>query len=153
MKQESGRSMVEMLGVLAIMGIITVGAVSMISRAMRTQKLSTVTDDIVSIVTGVRGLLGEYDDFSKLNSETVFSAINQSQTNPYGGKYELSVDVNNPRQFVVSITGLNKSDCENLLTKAWTDSVGYISSDRKQSGATGNCKDGNTNTVSIIYGE
>ena len=30
MKQESGRSMIEMLGVLAIMGVITVGAIGMI---------------------------------------------------------------------------------------------------------------------------
>ena len=30
MNQESGRSMIEMLGVLAIMGVITVGAIGMI---------------------------------------------------------------------------------------------------------------------------
>ena len=38
MRQESGRSMIEMLGVLTIMGVLTVGAIGMISTAMRTQK-------------------------------------------------------------------------------------------------------------------
>ena len=42
MRQESGRSMIEMLGVLAIMGVITVGAISMISYAMRMQKQSRI---------------------------------------------------------------------------------------------------------------
>ena len=45
MKNESGRSMIEMLGVLAIMGVITIGAIGMISTAMRTQKRSAVNDE------------------------------------------------------------------------------------------------------------
>ena len=65
MKQESGRSMLEMLGVLAIMGVITVGAISMISYAMRMQKQSAVNDEVYQIVLGVRQLLGEYDDYTK----------------------------------------------------------------------------------------
>ena len=36
--QESGRSMIEMMGVLDIMGFITVGAVAAISSAMNLQK-------------------------------------------------------------------------------------------------------------------
>ena len=61
--QESGRSMIEMLGVLAIMGVITVGAVTMISAAMRSQKRTVLQDEVAQIVTGVRTILGEYDDF------------------------------------------------------------------------------------------
>ena len=76
-----------------------------------------------------------------------------SNKNPYGGTYELSVNRANTRQFVVSINGLSKSDCEALIIKAWTDSVGYISSDHQESGATGNCVEGNNNVVSITYGE
>ena len=45
MKMESGRSMIEMLGVLAIMGVLTVGAIGLISTAMRTQKRNTVNEE------------------------------------------------------------------------------------------------------------
>ena len=76
-----------------------------------------------------------------------------SNKNPYGGTYELAVNSANTRQFIVKINGLSKSDCEALVTKAWTDSVGYIVSDHKEGGATGNCVDGNENVVSIVYGE
>jgi len=154
MKQESGRSMIEMLGVLAIMGIITAGAALLISRTMNIQKHNTVGEEVIQIVTNVRQLLGEYDDFSDIDNSRIFGAINVSSRNPYGGAYELAVDPSNPRQFIVSVTGLAKNDCEYFLTKAWVDSVGYKTSDGKKSGATGNCKlEGDKNFVKITYGE
>ena len=154
MNQESGRSMIEMLGVLAIMGVITVGAIGMISTAMRTQKLTQVNDEVVQMVTMVRNIHGEYDDFSNMNGTTIFGAIGMSNQNPYGGTYTLSVNPSNPRQFVVGINGLGQSECESLLAKAWSDSVGYIESNKKEGGATGSCKGTNgTNSVQIIYGE
>ena len=154
MRQESGRSMIEMLGVLAIMGIITVGAITMISYAMRSQKRTAVNDEVTLIVTGVRQLLGEYDDFSNINNATIFGAIGVSPKNPYGGSYELAVNPANTRQFTLSINGLSKADCEYFITKAWSDSVDYLASDGRRGGAQGDCKDENgRNTVRIIYGE
>ena len=154
MKYESGRSMFEMLGVLAIMGVITVGAIGMISTAMRTQKRNAVNEEVLQLVTGVRQLLGEYDDFSNINNATIFGAIGMSNKNTYGGTYELAVDPSNSRHFIVSITGLSNTDCEYFVTKAWSDSVGYQNSDGKQSGAVGSCNLGNgRNIVKITYGE
>ena len=153
MRQESGRSMIEMVGVLAIMGMLTAAAFVLISLGINRQKQARVTDDVVTIVSGVRGLLGDYDDFSNLDNSTVFAAMSVSDKNPYGGKYELAVNPLNARQFIVKINGLAKSDCEALVTKAWIDSVGYTASNHKESGATGNCNNGTNNTVSIIYGE
>lgn len=154
MNQESGRSMIEMLGVLAIMGVITVGAIAMISTAMRTQKLTAVNDEVIQMVTMVRNIHAEYDDFSNMNGTTIFGAIGMSNKNPYGGNYELGVDPSNPRQFIVTIGGLGQTECESLLAKAWTDSVGYQMSEKKEGGATGSCNGANgTNYVQITYGE
>lgn len=155
-KEQSGRSMVEMLGVLAIMGAITIAAIAMISTAMKNQKRNTVQDEVTQIVTGVRALLGEYDDFSNIDNTTIFAAIGMNNRNPYGGKYELGVNMANTQQFVVSITGLSKSDCEFFKTKAWSDSVAYIMSDGRNGGATAdpdscNAENGR-NTVRVIYG-
>ena len=154
MRQESGRSMIEMLGVLAIMGVITVGAIGMIGTAMRTQKRTAVTDEVMQITTGVRQLLGEYDDFSHINNATIFGAIGIAPKNPYGGSYALGVNPANTRQFVLTITGIPQSDCQYLLTKAWTDSVGYQMSNGRQGGADGTCTDNaDANVVRIVYGE
>ena len=153
MRQESGRSMIEMVGVLAIMGMLTAAAFALISLGISRQKHARVMDDVVTIVSGVRGLLGDYDDFSHIDNTTIFDAMSVSNRNPYGGTYELSVNPYDTRQFIVRINGLNKAECEALVTKAWTDSVGYISSNHKESGATGNCADRDDNVVSITYGE
>jgi type II secretory pathway pseudopilin PulG len=153
MRQESGRSMIEMVGVLAIMGMLTATAFALISLGINRQKQARVMDDVVTMVSGVRGLLGDYDDFSNIDNSTIFAAMSVSNKNPYGGTYELVVDPSNTRQFIVRINGLSKSDCEALVTKAWTDSVGYVSSEHKESGATGNCGEGTNNVVSITYGE
>ncbi len=154
MRQESGRSMIEMMGVLAIMGVITVGAIAAISSAMNLQKRSTVNDEVLQMVTQVRQLFGGYDDFSNINNSTIFGAIGMSNKNPYGGTYEISVNPSNSLQFIVSVNGLSQSDCEYFITKGWEGSVGYEMSGRKQSGATGNCNNQNgKNVVQIIYGE
>ncbi len=154
MKQESGRSMIEMMGVLAIMGVITVGAIAAISSAMRLQKRNTVNDEVLQMVTQVRNLFGEYDDYSNINNATIFGAIGMSNKNPYGGMYEISVNPSNTRQFIVSINGLSQSDCEYFITKGWEGSIGYEMSGRTQSGASGNCNNANgQNIVQIIYGE
>lgn len=154
MRYEYGRSMIEMLGVLAIMGVITVGAIGMISTAMRTQKRSQINDEVIQMVTGVRQLLGEYDDYSHINNATIWGAIGVSDKNPYGGTYELAVNPTNSRQFIVSIHGLSQSDCEYFVTKAWSDSVGYQMTNGASGGASGNCNRANgENTVQIVYGE
>lgn len=153
MRQESGRSMIEMVGVLAIMGMLTATAFALISLGINRQKQARVTDDVVAIVSGVRGLLGDYDDFSNIDNSTIFAAMSVSNKNPYGGTYELAVSPYDSRQFIVRINGLNKAECEALVTKAWTDSVGYVTSNHKEGGATGNCIDRNDNVVSITYGE
>lgn len=154
MKYESGRSMIEMMGVLAIMGVITVAAIAAISSAMNIQKRNEVNDQVLQMVTQVRQLFTEYDDFSNINSATIFGAIGMSNQNPYGGTYEISVNPADARQFVVSITGLSQSDCEHFVIKGWNGSVGYEMSGHTQSGASGTCTNPNgQNVVQITYGE
>jgi hypothetical protein len=107
----------------------------MISAAMRSTNRSAVQDQVTQIATGVRALLGEYDDYSGIDNSIIFAAIGISPRNPYGGEYSLSYDASDPRQFIVTIGGLNKSDCHFFKTKAWTDSIGFQMSDGRNSGA------------------
>lgn len=154
MRQESGRSMIEMLGVLAIMGVITAGAAVAINRAMGTQRHMQVDEDIAYITSNVRELHRDFDSFESLNNAILFDAINISNKNPYGGTYEVNVDPSNSRQFIVSINGLSEGDCKYFVAKGWRDSIGYQMSGGTNGGASGNCNDSNgKNTVYITYGE
>ena len=138
MKYESGRSMVEMMGVLAIMGVITAGAILLINAGLNSSKRRSVDDEVTMLVTGIRDSFSGYDDFS----------------NPYGGTYGVAVDPSNPRQFIVSINGLSQSECEALKVRTWPGSIGYEMSGHKESGATGTCTNPNgENVVQITFGE
>ncbi len=151
-KTESGRSMIEMLGVLAIMAVLTVGAIQLVNYAMKTQKKGTVEQEITQITTGIRGL--NLTSFESIDNG-VFSALGMSQKNPYDGNYEVEANPSDSSQFIIKITGLAKSECEYFKLKRWTESAGYIDSEGKESGATAepaNCDDTNgDNTISIRF--
>ncbi len=55
-KQESGRSMVEMLGVLAIIGVLSVGAIAGYSKAMEKYKLNKFTEQLSIISQNIKTL-------------------------------------------------------------------------------------------------
>ena len=61
---ESGRSMVEMLGVLAIIGVLSVGGIAGYSKAMNKYKINKTTDQVSMLVANLRTLFstqGNYD--------------------------------------------------------------------------------------------
>ena len=68
MNIQSGRSMVEMLGVLAIIGVLSVGAIAGYSKAMMKYKLNKQTEQVGSILDYVNIHL---DDFKR--SKTTIS--------------------------------------------------------------------------------
>ena len=60
MYTQSGRSMVEMLGVLAIIGVLSVGAIAGYSKAMMKYKLNKQTEQISSILDYVNIHMDEF---------------------------------------------------------------------------------------------
>lgn len=52
-KNQSGRSMVEMLGVLAIIGVLSVGAIAGYSKAMTKYKLNKQSEQLTQLVTAL----------------------------------------------------------------------------------------------------
>ena len=69
---QSGRSMVEMLGVLAIIGVLSVGAIAGYSKAMMKYKLNKQTEQISSILDYVNIHM---DDFKRSKTSTAGDMI------------------------------------------------------------------------------
>ena len=65
---QSGRSMVEMLGVLAIIGVLSAGGLAGYSKAMFKHKLNNTMDQITMLVTNIRTMYGTQGDYVGLNS-------------------------------------------------------------------------------------
>ena len=67
---ESGRSMIEMLGVLAIIGVLSVGGLAGYAKAMSKFKVNKTLDQVTQIVAGTRALFAGHKDYSALKSDT-----------------------------------------------------------------------------------
>ena len=52
--EQSGRSMVEMLGVLAIIGVLSVGGIAGYSKAMAKYKTTQTLDQLTMLVANIR---------------------------------------------------------------------------------------------------
>ena len=142
--KESGRSMIEIIGVLAMMGLMTVGAFVLIRNGMATQKRNTVIDDVSKIVTGIRTLYAEHDDLSELEDkgDDAMAAMEISNSGPYEDTvYSVDLDTTNSSRFVVTIENLPARDCTVLASKTWPEAVSR----------TSNCTAGGNYKVSITY--
>ena len=118
-KHESGRSMIEMVGVLAVMGLITAAAFVLITSALRSQKMTRVDDDVSAIAAGVRLVYGNKQDFTSMNSSNDSNTLTLIGYNdvksPYNGKYTVyKVDDNH---FGIKFTVDGKDTCTTLANR------------------------------------
>jgi len=67
---QSGRSMIEMLGVLAIIGVLSVGGISGYSKAMAKYKLTKAQDQITMLLMNIRTAYATSPSYSGLDSAT-----------------------------------------------------------------------------------
>ena len=141
-QQESGRSMIEIIGVLAIMGLMTVAACVLIRNGMATQKRNAVIDDVSKIMTGVRTLYADYDDLSTLDGAGALAAMGVDENGPYeDSEYSVATDSSDNTRFIITISNLPARDCTVLAARKWSDAVDKASS----------CGVDTDNSVSITY--
>lgn len=139
-KNESGRSMVEMVGVVAVMSLITVGAFVLIRNGMQTQKISQVSDEIEILAANVRALTSESDNFQSLPSlEDIFEdeellkgnilANRILKKNPgdqtvIGGEYLVVKADDNGTKFAVIIDGVEDAYCRSMARRSYSGGDG-----------------------------
>ena len=70
---ESGRSMIEMLGVLAIIGVLSVGGIAGYSKAMNKFKTNKVADNVSMLVANIKTLYAQQNTYNGLENKTAIS--------------------------------------------------------------------------------
>lgn len=141
MNTQSGRSMVEMLGVLAIIGVLSVGAIAGYSKAMMKYKLNKHAEAVNMLINNVLQLKGQlqYTPDTSTAFGTLFKKMNLL---PDGIKYisnsylqdiwfkrQILIFYNNQKfdggqnnfggiQFVLGPTAQGKEICRNILFAA-----------------------------------
>jgi Tfp pilus assembly protein PilE len=73
-KEQSGRSMIEMLGVLAIVGVLSVGALAGYSMAMENYKANQAVEEIRGAILGVKDLYSDRNNYENLTSTVALDA-------------------------------------------------------------------------------
>ena len=98
---QSGRSMVEMLGVLAIIGVLSAGGLAGYSKAMFKHKLNSTMDQITMLVTNIRTMYGTQGNYSGFTAGSavdlgIVPAVMIASDTPQDGQTPRAVSLTNP---------------------------------------------------------
>ncbi len=135
--EQSGRSMVEMLGVLAIIGVLSVGGIAGYSKAMAKFKLTKAMDQVSTTVTNIRTLYSGQPNYDGLNTTVaiqmgavgaemlngVAPASATKAYNAFNGDITIA-NADSGRTFTVKFDGLGKEACVALATADWGSGSG-----------------------------
>ena len=126
--EESGRSMVEMLGVLAIVGVLSVGGIAGYSQAMSKFKVTKAMDQVQTIITNIRTLYASQRTYTALTAaqalsmgiltEESYDSTANKGLNPFGGNIYFDT-ADSGRTFSVTYTGLTGEACVKMATADW----------------------------------
>ena len=131
---ESGRSMIEMLGVLAIIGVLSVGGIAGYSKAMNKFKTNQVADNVSMIVANIKTLYAQQKSYDGLNTENAITLgvvpdelVNTDKktlSNAFNGAVYIAsgkstANETGNRAFIITFDGLSKEACISLATNDW----------------------------------
>ena len=129
---ESGRSMIEMLGVLAIIGVLSVGGIAGYSKAMNKFKTNQVADNVSMLVANIKTLYAQQKTYNGLNNTSAVSmgvvpdelGTSATLTNAFNGAVKIQAasstsSTNDYKAFTLTFSGLSKEACITLATNDW----------------------------------
>lgn len=131
---QSGRSMVEMLGVLAIIGVLSVGGISGYSKAMAKFKLTKAQDQISMLLMNIRTAYATSPSYSGLSStaaadynlapndmvqSTTAGGSSYTLKGAFGGDVVVSAISEAETYFYITMNSLGREACRSLLSSDW----------------------------------
>ena len=135
-EEQSGRSMIEMLGVLAIIGVLSVGGIAGYSKAMNKFKTNKVADNVSMLVANIKTLYAQQKNYDELDNaaaismgvvpdELISDRDNAELLNAFNGNVDIhvsgstSADGSDKKAFVISFGSLSREACITLATNDW----------------------------------
>ena len=129
---QSGRSMIEMLGVLAIVGVLSVGGIAGYSKAMEKFKINKTVDHVSQIATNIRTLYAQQTTYQGLNTANAIKmgvtpeelGTGTTLTNAFGGSVWVGQSWaayygDYDKQFTIGMTRISKQACIEMATMDW----------------------------------
>ncbi|MBQ8672412.1 MAG: hypothetical protein IJ525_07830 [Alphaproteobacteria bacterium] len=143
-ESQSGRSMIEMLGVLAIIGVLSVGGIAGYSKAMMKYRINKTIEQITLIAGNIRTFFAPQGNYAGLDNEKVirkaklipeemieyyvegpgisidYEGTIKSIINPFDGAFIIHTE-EDYRAFGFSLTNIPEEACIELLSNDWTE--------------------------------
>lgn len=127
---ESGRSMLEMMGVLAIIGVLSVGGFGMMTKMSNSRKTNAIMDEIGALASKTRGIVREYDEadgYSGMGGFLVQSRAYPSEVewdsthNYFVGTDDVTYTVNKSTTdlFEIEVAGVTAETCMEIVSANW----------------------------------
>lgn len=149
MKTESGRSLIEIIGVLALTAIMTAGAVKLYSSIRTNQAHTIAAAELREIAKDTKLLFDMRDDYAGVSVDYLLKAGAIKKDNaPLGNAWAIEPFADQ-KSFAIKLFDLGHSDCEffALSVPQWASDVivnNHSVEDNPQ------CFSGNTNNVFFI---
>lgn len=149
MQSESGRSLIEMLGILAIGAVMTVGAYQTYNTLRSNQVRNLALSELEQVARNTKILLEMRGDYTGVSVEYLVKSGAITHTDaPLGSDWyiESGLDGSN---FSINLVNVSKTDCAYFSTKkiTWAKSV-YIN--KLENAGAESCLDGNKNLISFV---
>ncbi len=150
MKQESGRSLIETIGVMAIAGMMMVGTIAAYNIIRSNQTRTIANAELDKIVEDTKILMEMRGTYEGISIDYLIKAgALKNEHAPIGGQ-DWSIDASaDGRTFAVNLVDLSTGECEYFAEKKpkWASAIlinGF------ETGVTSNCFDSSTNQISFI---
>lgn len=124
---ESGRSMVEMLGVLCIVGVLTIGAASVVQFGMRSYQATNLYSRIENAASDVSDRYSWRRTYPEKLTQDLATTLGGTYDNDNGKiKVEtplgtMVVAAKDADGFTIMVNGVPKSPCQQLQSMKWVN--------------------------------
>jgi hypothetical protein len=149
MKYESGRSLIEIIGVLAITGVMTASALGIYNSIRHNQKNTIAAAELREVVKNTKLLMEMRGDYTGVSVDYLVKAgALASDKAPIGKSWSINVGID-VTSFSIDLRGLSRGECEFFATALpnWAYDM-FVNGYRLDSSAA--CFGGTDNDISFI---
>ena len=149
MKNESGRSLIEIIGVLAITAVMTASAVGIYNSIRHNQKNTIASAELREAAKNTKLLMEMRGDYTGVSVDYLVKAgALKTDKAPVGKSWSINVGID-ITSFSIDLTGLSRGECEFFATALpnWADDM-FVNGYRLDNSTA--CFSGADNNISFI---
>lgn len=150
MREECGRSLIEILGVLAIAGVMTMASIGFYRMLRNNGTRSIASAELAEIARNVKILMETRGDYNGVSVDYLIKAgALKSSAAPIGGENWSVVASADGASFSINLTDLSKGECDYFTTTTHSWASALLVNGYETDTAT-RCFSSQTNQISFI---